>query len=110
MPWVVHEVVPLPDPVAQAEHVLGDRLNIMIGHFLAGHPNSRIGATLEVVGSERPTVRWHLQELGVTDIGPRTRRACYTIDDTRSGRMDDVGAEHSFEKFHDGLLVIGWFQ
>jgi len=63
MPWVVHEVVPLPDTVAQAQHVLGDRLNILIGHFLAGHPNSKIGAILEAVGSERNTVRTHLQEL-----------------------------------------------
>jgi len=32
------------------------------------------------------------------------------VDDARSGRLDDVGAEHSFEKFHDGLLVVRWFQ
>ncbi len=54
MPWVVHEVVPLPDPVAQAQQVLGDRLNILIGHFLAGHPNSRIGAILERSAANGP--------------------------------------------------------
>jgi len=69
MPWVVHEVVPLPDTVAQAQHVLGDRLNILIGHFLAGHPNSKIGAILEAVGSERATVR-------LASAGARGGRRC----------------------------------
>ena len=68
MPWVVHAVKPLPDRVAQAQEVLGHRLNILIGHFLAGHPASRMGAILEAVGSERATVRLHLQELEAVGV------------------------------------------
>ncbi len=46
----------------------GIGVNILIGHFLAGHPNSRIGAILEAVGSERNTVRTHLQELEAAGV------------------------------------------
>jgi len=88
MPWVVHEVVPLPDRVAQAQEVLGHRLNILIGHFLAGHPNSRMGAILEAVDSERAMVRIHLQELeavGVVtvDVPPRCTSPRYSVNRDR---------------------------
>ena len=46
----------------------GIGVNILIGHFLAGHPNSKIGAILEAVGSQRNTVRTHLQELEAAGV------------------------------------------
>ncbi len=68
MPWVVHEVKPLPDRVAQAQEVVGHRLHLLIGHFLAGHPASRIGAIVEAVGSERATLQVYLQELEAAGV------------------------------------------
>jgi DNA-binding transcriptional ArsR family regulator len=81
MPWVVHEVKPLPEKVAQAQQVLGHRLHILIGHFLAGHPASRLGAIIESVGGERTTIRAHLKELEAAGV--------VTVDvppDQRAGR------------------------
>lgn len=98
MPWVVHEVAPLLDPVAQAQEVLGHRLNILIGHFLAGHPNSRIGAILDAVGSQRATVRQHLQELeavGVVtvdiDVPPGQRQGPFTRYSVNRDRWMEIG-------------------
>lgn len=68
MPRIVHEVKPLPVRVAQAQQVLGHRLHLLIGHFLAGHPASRIGAIIDSVGSERGTIRAHLQELEAAGV------------------------------------------
>jgi DNA-binding transcriptional ArsR family regulator len=103
MPWVVHEVKPLPEKVAQAQQVLGHRLHIVIGHFLAGHPASRLGAIIESVGGERTTIRAHLKELEAAGV--------VTVDvppDQRAGR---TGFRYSVDRdrwFELGVRLISY--
>ena len=63
MPWNVHQVTALPPRVEEAHDVIKTPLRLQIAHFLADHPNSRIGAIMEAVGSERATVRSNLATL-----------------------------------------------
>ena len=68
MPWNVHQVASLPAPVDEAFEVVKTRLRIQLAHYLADHPEARIGEIIDAVGSERATVRSNLhalEELGV---------------------------------------------
>jgi len=63
MSWTVHELVPMPRTIDEAYEVIKAPIRIQIAHFLADHPASRIGEILTAIGSERMTVRNHLEAL-----------------------------------------------
>ena len=83
MPWNVHQVTALPPRVEEAHEVIKTPLRLQIAHFLADHPNSRIGAIMEAVGSERATVRSNLatlESLGVISASlPAGERESMTV-------------------------------
>ncbi len=53
----------MPRTIDEAYEVIKAPIRIQIAHFLADHPASRIGEILTAIGSERMTVRNHLEAL-----------------------------------------------
>ena len=71
MAKTVHQIVPLPRPIRDAQESVRAPIRIVLAHYLADHPCSRMGEIIAAIGGERHLIQLHLnamEKIGVVTV------------------------------------------
>ena len=92
MGTTLHPIAPAPPPVLEAHEAVKSPARLVIAHYLAAHPGTRMGELQAAIGGERHALQGHLtamERVGLVQFhtpggeGGNPRRREYSLDRAR---------------------------